>query len=137
MLRHNSLYTPETHPVVAIDLDSTIWTEDYPYFGEPFSGAISTINEMFKMGYDVIIWTSRGGGNLDTCIDHLREVHDLNSEIKFNAHSKIFTDKYPSSSPKIGASIYIDDKAYGAPESFENEWSTLAKKFLGRVIYER
>lgn len=127
-------YTPETHPVIAIDMDSTIWTENFPEVGVPYKDSIETINDMVKVGYEVIIWTSRGGDNLEKCKEELYRL-GLNKEIKFNEHAKYFTDRYPVHSPKIAASIYIDDKGYGAPKSFVNYWSILHGEFLGSYYF--
>lgn len=130
-MKMRNVYTPKTHPVIAIDLDSTIWTEDFPNFGEPFPHAIETLNAMYEAGYEVIIWTSRGGENLELCMKHLREKYGLNPSIVANQHAKYFTDRFPVSSPKIGASMYLDDKAYGAPPSFKHEWKHIGRNFLG------
>lgn len=34
------MYTPKTHPVISVDLDSTIWSEDYPNFGDIYPYAL-------------------------------------------------------------------------------------------------
>lgn len=122
-------YTPETHPVVAIDMDGTIWSDNFPHKGEIFPHAIEVINEMSEAGYDVIIWTSRGGVDLDDCRKYLVE-QGLNETIEWNEHSEYYTSQFPIQSPKIGAGVYIDDKSYGAPD-FTNYWLTLRSKFLG------
>lgn len=124
----NHRYTPETHPVIAIDMDGTIWTDTYPEHGVVFPHAIEVINEMVEVGYDVIIWTSRGGVDMDACRDVLTS-KGLNKNLVWNDHSTYYTSKYPIQSPKIGAGVYIDDKAYGAPD-FSNYWLTLRKKFI-------
>lgn len=121
-------YSPETHPVIAIDMDGTIWTDTYPEHGEVFPHAIEVINELVSVGYDVIIWTSRGGVDMDACRDVLTS-KGLNESIQWNEHSTYYTSKYPIQSPKIGAGVYIDDKAYGAPD-FSNYWLTLRSKFI-------
>lgn len=127
------LFTPESHPVIAIDLDSTIWDVEHPTFGTPFPNAIKTINHMIDAGYEVIIWSSRGGENLSYAIRTLEQLHGLKPGIKFNAHSNYFLSRYPVQSPKVGAHVYIDDKAYGSPFFGDKEpnWFEIEKHFLG------
>ena len=59
-------YNPKDYPVIAIDLDDTIWsshnpdgTHIFPNAGMPYKNAIKTINNMICAGYEVIIWTAR------------------------------------------------------------------------------
>lgn len=121
-------YTPQTHKVIAIDLDGTIWPDCFPGVDTAYKQAIETINKMQECGYEVVIWTSRGGDNLDECRKALIK-QGLSETIRFNEHATYFTDQYPVISPKIGAHVYLDDKAYGSPD-YENYWPTIAKKFL-------
>ena len=115
-------------------MDSTIWTELFPEFGVPYRNAISTINKMIEFGYEVIIWTSRSGDNLRKCIYNLIDEHGLNPNVKVNDHSNHCLGIYDAQSQKIAASIYIDDKAYGAPENFEDEWLNIYSKFIGEDV---
>lgn len=123
--------TPNTYPVIAIDLDGTIWKEEYPHCSVPFDGAIECINDMIKTGYEVIIWTARGGDNLNIVKHALINEYELNPNIKFNEHSNWFTSIYPIGSPKVNASVYFDDKAYGAPDYSKPEtWAEIRKEYL-------
>lgn len=123
-------YTPDSHLCLAVDMDSTIWTEDYPHFGIPYEGAIETVNDLVEAGYHVNIWTSRGGENMEACREHLVNEYGLNKDIVFNEHFEYYTDQFPIQSPKISAHIYFDDKAYLAP-NYENYWAVIRKEFLG------
>ena len=122
-------YTPDTHPVIAIDLDGTIWNEDYPNTGVPFPNAIETINAMVSEGYEIIIWTARDNENLMFCKKELIDIFELNPNVKFNQHSNYFTSIYKISSPKVNASIYLDDKSYNAPD-YSTYWSKLREEFI-------
>lgn len=122
-------YTPQTHPIIAIDMDNTIWTENYPHFGEVYPHAIEVINDMVDAGYEVIIWTSRGGSNMDECRQHLINEYGLRSDIKWNEHSPFYTSQYEIQSPKIAASIYIDDRSFNAPV-YKNYWPMIRQYFI-------
>lgn len=128
-MEYKRIYTPHTHPVIAIDLDNTIWTENYPDVGDPFPNAIETINDLISEGYEVIIWTARSWDNLRTCKLQLIDKYQLNPNVKFNAHSNYFTSLYEVSSPKVNASVYLDDRAIFAPD-YKTEWSNIRKLFL-------
>jgi hypothetical protein len=121
-------YSPETHPVIAIDLDGTIWDEDYPNTAIPYFKSIETINKMVEIGYEVIIFTARGEENLKACKWFLIDEIGLNPNVKFNQHSNYYTSLYPISSPKINASVYFEDKAFNAP-NYKTEWPNIYNKF--------
>lgn len=125
-------FTPETHPVVSIDLDNTIWEEDYPHFGEIFPYAIETINAMLKEGYEIILWTARGGEVIKKDVKYLgTKGLDVDNEMfVVNDHAAYFLKKYPIQSPKANGSIMLDDRAYGAP-NFRGYWFILHQEFLG------
>lgn len=129
------VFTPETHPVVAVDMDSTIWTEVYPDFGEPFPHAITTVNKMLAVGYEVVLWTARGGDNLDACVAELGRLGlNINHAMfKVNEHATHNTDRFEVQSPKVNAHLYLDDKAYGAPD-FSQHWKVLYQEFIGEEL---
>lgn len=128
-------YTPANTPVVAIDIDDTVFSEkSFPGVGSPFRYSIETINRMVIAGYEVIMWTSRGDTSLEYAKKKLQEM-GLNKNIKFNEHSNHFSNRYTEQGQKIAASVYIDDKAYRTASSFEKEWKNIHKSFLG-VSYE-
>ena len=83
---------------------------------------------MHEEGYEIVIWTARGGKNLEGCMSYLRKL-GLNQKIKFNTHSEYFLKKFSVQSPKIGASVYIDDRGYNAPD-FSKYWFVIEKEFL-------
>ena len=133
--RPRHVFTPETHPVVAVDMDNTIWTEDFPNVGVPFPHAIQTVNKMLEVGYEVILWTARGGDNLDVCVAELERLGlDINHPMfKVNDHAKYNTDRYPVQSPKVNCSVLLDNVAYGAPD-YSKHWHILYEEFIGEEI---
>lgn len=128
-------YKPQTHPVIAIDFDGTIVQDKFPNIGELNPNAIETINAMVEDGYEIIIWTARGDLFLLNARDFLLENGliinpEKGKRIKFNQHADYMLERYDTQGIKIGASFYIDDKGYGAPD-FKTHWSVIKKEFLG------
>ena len=121
---------PETHPHIAIDFDNTITTEDaYPELGKPRAYAIETMNNMIKAGYSLAIWTSRGSEIANPIIMKQLKDWGLHTEkVIINDHFPYYLKMYGSQSPKIGADVYIDDKAYGVSYI---DWKEISIKFLG------
>lgn len=121
--------------MVSVDLDRTMWTEDFPHFGRLYPFAIETVNAMLEEGYEVVLWTARGGDNLDDCVDNLFE-NGLNinhPKFKVNEHSDYNLNLYSVQSPKVNCDVLLDDKAYNAP-IYENYWHILFKEFMGKDI---
>lgn len=135
------VYTPETHPVISVDLDDTMWENKFPEYGELYDYAILTVNAMLEEGYEVILWTARGDDTLVKSVEYL-EKHGLNvthPNFKVNDHARYFRELYPltgsmKGSPKADASLMLDDKSYGAP-IYKDYWHILHKKLLGKDIY--
>ena len=125
-------YTPETHPVVSVDLDGTIWEERYPYVSKPYENAIETLNAMLTVGYQVILWTARGGKELEVAVDYLGGVGLRVTHPNFfiNTHAQYYLEQYEVQSPKANANVFLDDKGYGAPV-YKNHWGVLYKEFIG------
>lgn len=124
-------YNKSEHKVVAIDLDGTIWSENFPNFGKVFPYAIETINAMVDYGYEVILWTCRANENLEACKKELTRL-GLNDKILVNEHAEYYLSKYSDQSPKVAASVYIDNSSYNAP-TYDNYWHILANEFLDDV----
>lgn len=123
--------TPLTHPVLAFDLDATLVEEVWPEVGEPHEGAIETVNKAIAAGYEVILWTARGGDNLKVVKRALFDWYGVNPNIKINDHSHHFTAIYDIASPKVNASVYFDDKSYLAPDySLKDTWDEI-QRYLG------
>lgn len=123
---------PLTHPVLGFDLDNTLVEAGaFPDVGSPHPGAIQVVNKAVKAGYEVIIWTARGGENLKVVKKALFDEYGMNPNVKINQHSNHFTGIFPVESPKVNVSVLFDDTAYGAPDySLEATWGTI-KEYLG------
>ena len=113
--------------MIAVDFDGTLVKDQFPDLGTPFAEGINTVNAMIEKGYEIVIWTARQ--DLDHVIVHLKQ-HGLNTDkVKINAHADYMLSRYDSQGIKIGASIYIDDRGYGAPTFNDSEWLKIKSEF--------
>lgn len=120
-------YTPQSYPVIAVDFDGTLVKDQFPNLGQPFIEGINTVNAMIEVGYEIVIWTARQ--ELVPVMEHLKN-HGLNiDKVKINAHADYMLNRYESQGIKIGASIYIDDRGYGAPIFNDSEWLKIKNEF--------
>lgn len=139
-----SKYSPKTHPVIAIDLDDTIWPfivdgkHIYPNPGTPFKAAIKAINRMIVEGYEVIIWTARSNSEQATACKKALLDAGINPNFKWNWYSNNSTSQFiqnKESSRKIDASIFFDDKAWGAPVYSEETWTKIFEEFFPNEVF--
>lgn len=96
--------------VIAIDFDGTIVTNKYPDIGYLKRNAKKVINELFDAGHEIIINTCRQGKEEQDMIDFLKLIGIKYSTVNENLCYRI--EEYENDCRKIGADIYIDDKAY-------------------------
>lgn len=131
-------YTPESHKHIAIDYDGTI-VEDgaYPHIGEPLPGAIETMDAMLEEGYEIVIWTCRGGKH--EAVDFIQEeeikkqlsgLFKNHAQLAVNENFKYFLNRYTVGSPKISADVYIDNTSYGLEEV---DWRQIYRDFIGKA----
>jgi len=115
-----------------IDLDGTIHKyskgyQDGTLYDDPFDGARETIEWLKDLGFEVIIFTTRAskenaeemGGN------HLQQIRNIENYLTNN---NIYFDR--TTSDKLGADFYIDDKAI----TIENgDWHSVKKIIKSRM----
>ena len=94
---------------IAIDFDGTIVGDDYPDIKELKPYVKRVINKIKEIGGEIIIWTCRCGKQLDECIKFL-EANNIPYDA-INENHKDLKRKFNNDTRKIGADIYIDDKA--------------------------
>ena len=127
-MQKNDLYmTKYKTNTIAVDFDGVIaeFTDDIEKFGKIIPGARESMEELRRLGYKIIIHTSRpsDNGHLERLADYLREENIPFDEINLNSDAGWGTQK-PI------ADLYIDDLAC----RFEGDWNkTLeeAKTLLG------
>jgi hypothetical protein len=103
--------------IIAIDFDNTIAnTTNYPEIGGPVKGALAGIRELHSKGHYIILWTCREDAALDDAYLWLYAHNVCHAFKTYNRNHPDLTEQYGNDSRKIGADIYIDDKAVGCPK---------------------
>ena len=96
--------------VIAIDFDGTIVTNKYPDIGYLKRNAKDVINKLYNQGHDIIINSCRQGKEEREMVEFLLDNEIMFDEINENLCYRI--EEYNNDCRKIGADVYIDDKAY-------------------------
>ena len=107
---------------IAVDFDGTIVEHCYPAIGKPKLFAFETLKEFQKKGFLLILWTFRAGKELDEAVDFCR-----NNGIEFYAVNKNYPEEVmdESTSRKIDADIFIDDKNLGGFKEWSEVWQII------------
>jgi len=131
---------------IAVDFDGTIVEHKYPAIGEPKPFALETLR-MLQKKHQLILWTYRSGKYLEDAVEFCKK-----NGIEFYAINKTYPEEEfdpATTSRKIDADIYIDDKNLGGipdwgviyrmiepDENFELENKLLKRKkgFLRRLL---
>lgn len=95
--------------VIAVDFDGTLAVTDYPKIVKPISQTISLIRYYKDRGATIILWTCREGEYLQQAVDWCKENNVPIDYINENAPHRIA--EWGNDCRKVGADLYIDDKA--------------------------
>lgn len=105
--------------VVAVDFDGTLFekTDNYPKCGNPIERVHDLIRAYKTQGAVIILWTCREGADL---AEALKACLHYNLPIDYvNENTPFMIEKFGNDCRKIGADIYIDDKAVKADKAKE------------------
>lgn len=107
---------------VAVDFDGTIVEHRYPAIGEVKLFAFETLKELQKRGFLLILWTFRVGKELDEAVEFCK----ING-VEFYAINKSYPDEIldESTSRKIDADIFIDDRNLGGFPGWSEVWQQM------------
>ena len=107
---------------IAVDFDGTIVDHKYPDIGKEKPFAIDTLKQLAAEGNKLILWTSRDGDLLQEAVDfcHKRglDFYGINSNRPVGS---LFEGRSLSTSVKVVADVYIDDKNLGGLP----DWDTI------------
>lgn len=108
---------------IAVDFDGTIVDHEYPAIGKEKLFAFQTLKELEKKGALIILWTFRTGRELQEAVEFCRS-----RGLEFYAVNKNYPEEVyneATTSRKINADIYIDDKNIGGFPGWSNIWQLL------------
>lgn len=95
--------------VIAVDFDGTLFTEEYPEIGKPIWRVINWCKRQKQKGNTLILWTCRAGKDLQEAIEQCAFVGLTFDYVNENVPER--TRLYGNDCRKIGADIYLDDRA--------------------------
>jgi len=109
--------------VIAVDFDGTCVTYEFPNIGKDI-GAVPILKELIKKGHKLILYTMRSGDLLEEAVNWFAyngiELYGVNKN----------PEQYKwTSSPKVFASIYIDDEALGVPLKLDED-GTISRPYV-------
>lgn len=94
----------------AVDFDSTVVFDDFPNAGPEVPYAVEVLKELVKQGHNIILYTMRSGGSLQTAIDWYAERDIPLYGTQYHPDQLDFT-----TSNKCHCDFFIDDKSIGIP----------------------
>lgn len=134
---------------VAVDFDSTVVKDKWPWKGEDVPGAEETLKKLVKAGHRLILLTQREHLQQGSCPDVLQVALDWFSSKgirlwAINSNPTADTTYYPAR--KVYADVYIDDHNIGIPRvDYLNEageyspyvdWDFVDAWFKGNGYYD-
>lgn len=100
---------PDDVNIIAVDFDGCLCGNRWPEIGEPNKQLIDSLSDFRKQGGKVILWTCREGDALEKAACWCKE---LGLEFDaVNANLPEQAEKFGNDCRKIGADLYLDDKA--------------------------
>lgn len=98
------------HKVVAVDFDNTIAFTDYPTILSPIPETIELLQNIKEKGATIILWTCREGKELAEAIEWCKK-NNVPIDL-VNENDKTRIEHWGNNCRKIGADLYIDDRAF-------------------------
>ena len=108
---------------IAVDFDGTIVEHKYPEIGDEMMFAFQTLKLLQQKGHKLILWTYREGEMLQEAVDYCKE-----NGLEFYAINRSYPEEEfnpGTSSRKIDADIFIDDRNVGGLLGWTEIWLAL------------
>lgn len=118
--------------VIAVDFDNTIAKTDYSKILEPIQTTIDFLQNAKENGAEIILYTCRQGKYLQEAVDWCK-THNVPID-RVNENSPARIKQWGNDCRKIGADLYIDDKATPFALSLNSAlemFDSFVNKFLG------
>ena len=131
--------------IIAVDFEGTCVSKDYPKMGKTIKGAPSTLRKLAKKRHKIILYTLRShlDRNKETSevikSDTLQEAINWFKErnIPLYAVNENPDQKRWTSSSKLSADIYIDDKSLGVPLKLQDSKLCVDWKKVRKLLKQR
>ena len=112
--------SPDRKPIIiAIDFDGTLCEDKWPSIGPPKWGILRWILKKQKAGNKIVLWTCREGESLSEAVEWCAQWGLVFDAVNDNLPEE--QEKWQSNPRKIGADVYIDDKALN-PKNIPEWW---------------
>lgn len=95
--------------VICVDFDGTLFENEYPNIGSPKLDVITWCIRQKELGHSLILWTCREGELLQNAIDECAKYGLVFTHVNTNDSDRL--QIWNNDCRKIGADLYIDDKA--------------------------
>lgn len=114
----------EDSKVIAIDFDGTIVEDKFPEVGKTKPRALLVIKKLIREGHKIVIWTCRDYGIIN---DYLKKNFKGMEQmfIYINENPPELRAKFGNDPRKLGADLFIDDKALFTKEV---DWVKIEKE---------
>ena len=102
--------------VIAVDFDGVLFTEAWPGIGLPVVEDIVNVRELRRYGCKLILWTCREGDALKAALEKC-----FFWELCFDAVNQnlpAWQLRYGNDCRKVGADLYLDDRAVRVTNGF-------------------
>ena len=112
--------------VIAIDFDGTIVNDEFPNVGKLKPKSLMVIKKLINAGHTIVIWTCRDYGIIKDFVDvNFKGIQ--NFKVYINENPPELRHKFGNDPRKLGADLFIDDKAL-----FTNEvdWVKIEKELI-------
>ena len=96
-------------PILAVDFDGTLVSNEFPNIGKPDWVLTEMVKEQQKKGWKLILWSCRTGEALQQAVDFCRNILGL----KFDAVNDNIPEVqqyFGESTRKVFANLYLDDR---------------------------
>ena len=94
---------------IAVDFDGTLFTNNFPEVGEPIWKNIEYVKQLQQNGHNLILWTCRVGEALAKAVSACKGVGLVFDTVNANIPERI--DFFQTDPRKVGADVYLDDRA--------------------------
>ena len=97
-------------PILAIDFDGTLVSNEFPKIGKPDYVVAGTVKDYQEAGWKVILWTCRTDTMLQEAVDFCREKLDIEFDA-VNDNLPEVQQYFCGNTRKVFANLYWDDRS--------------------------